>query len=126
MPENPASLKRALWRKAVARDSRWEKDELLTFVFYLRLLFALFSALIFGLIPLTGTSAILAYVMSTAILPTVVLRKYLRVRLESFGENMAWFCFTENLWPAFLLFVLIWTLVFTWRLTISKLPVSIA
>jgi hypothetical protein len=84
-------------------------------VFYLRLLCALGFALLFGLVPLTGVGALSAYILVTCFLPTTVLRKFIGVQLETYGENTAWLCFTENLWPAFLLFVLVWTLVYTWR-----------
>jgi hypothetical protein len=102
----------------LARDSLWEKSELLTVVFYLRLVIATSAAVLFGLTRWgTGAGVIVTYGVLTSLLPTIVLRKYLRVYLESYDENMAWFCFTENLWPSFLLFILIWTLVFTWRVT---------
>eukprot|EP00274_Cyanoptyche_gloeocystis_P002465 CAMPEP_0196652302 /NCGR_PEP_ID=MMETSP1086-20130531/1534_1 /TAXON_ID=77921 /ORGANISM="Cyanoptyche gloeocystis , Strain SAG4.97" /LENGTH=123 /DNA_ID=CAMNT_0041982763 /DNA_START=33 /DNA_END=404 /DNA_ORIENTATION=- len=100
------------WRKALTRNSEWEKNDLADAVGWFRQILALMCGLIWGIIPIKGAIGILSFLGVNVASTFVYYSQFLGVDEEDVMGSR-WVLLQEDLFPSFATFLLLWTLMHT-------------
>jgi hypothetical protein len=99
--------------KALQYDAKWDKENFVKFpdaVHWLRQVIALVFGVICGLLPLTGTVAISAFLFLNTYIPYFYYTSYANVNVDDFGAQKL---LMEGYQPSAALFMLAWVLVYS-------------
>ena len=107
-PTEPSTSPTFLARlqRLVDRDTEWAKPDLLDSIYWLRQALAVLCGPLFGLAGVTGAVGTVAFIALLMVGVFGWYGKYQQVDVEELGS---WQLMSEGSWPAFALFVLLWT-----------------
>jgi len=101
----------SLWKKALNRDTVWEKDEILDVLFWIRHVVALLIGCLFGLLQLTGLPGFILYISIWFTISQAYFKWFLDLDEDDFG---GWGTVQqEAAWSSFALFLFTWIIVYT-------------
>jgi hypothetical protein len=112
----PAELQQRLEisvSKALQYNAKWDKDNFVKFpdcVHWLRQLIALVCGFLFGVVPVTGTAGISAFLFLNTYIPYLYYTSYANVNIDDFGAQKL---LMEGYQSSAALFMLVWVLVYS-------------
>eukprot|EP00166_Cyanidium_caldarium_P006077 ctg_8.g6 len=99
-----------LWNKAFKSDSKWEKDEILDILFWIRHLAAFVIGLVFGILKVKGFVGFIFYI-SIWFTVSQYFKLFLDLEEDDFGGWGS--VHQEAAWSSFALFLFTWIVVYT-------------
>merc|ERR1712137_1481591 len=97
------------WQKALQSNAEWSKDELLDVVAAVKQVVAVLIGVVFGLIPLMGSTGIISFFVLNVAITFFYYTRFLNVDDEEFGRFPL---IQEGMFPSFALFLLSWITVY--------------
>merc|ERR1712130_909016 len=85
-PAPPPPTAQTKWQKALQPNAEWSKDELLDVVAAAKQILAVVIGLVFGLIPLMGSTGIVSFFVLNVAITFVYYTRFLNVDDEEFGR----------------------------------------
>eukprot|EP00823_Brevimastigomonas_motovehiculus_P000447 TRINITY_DN10550_c0_g1_i1.p1 TRINITY_DN10550_c0_g1~~TRINITY_DN10550_c0_g1_i1.p1 ORF type:complete len:111 (-),score=26.88 TRINITY_DN10550_c0_g1_i1:314-646(-) len=98
------------WHQAFQRNVDWEKDDLLTIIYWGRQILGILVGLLFGLFSVTGFLGFAGFAAINGLVMFIYYTKYLKVDDESMGR---FDLLSEGFMSSFALFLISWILVYT-------------
>jgi hypothetical protein len=111
MGKKSATVKSAsLLQRALSPDQEWEKDELFEVLYWARQVMGLVLGLVWGVLQLSGSTALLLYGAAYVACNHLYSVKFLGVDEDDFGR---WEMLKQGAMPSFGMFMITWIAVYS-------------